>query len=694
MKQPVCRRAAVRLFTYALLTTLCPAVQARPADDTLEEIVVTGAREAQPKTHIPATVHTLPRAAIEETRPIHPSQLVNQFPGVWVNVTQGEGHMTAIRQPLTTSPVYLYLEDGVPVRSTGFFNHNALYEINIPQAEGIEVIKGPGTVLHGSDAIGGVVNVLTRPAPKAFEADAALQAGAHGWRRLSASVGDAGSVNGLRAGVNLTRTDGWRDATDYDRRSATVRWDRFADTAVLKTVLAWSDIDQHTAGASALSRADYLDNPTLNYYPISFRRVKALRLSSAYEQEYPGAFASLTPYVRYNDMDLLPNWTLAFDPTVYNTRNTSYGLLAKYRLDLAGGARLVAGFDLDHSPGSRHEQRIVPVKEGKIYTSYTLAETLYDYDVTFQALSPYVQGELPAGSNTRVTAGLRYDLMRYDYDNRLGPLDTGNWKRPASTTLRYRHTSPKLGLTYAIGPGHALFAGYGHGFRVPSEGQLFRQGSAASTVDLQPVKADQLEIGYRARRADGAGLEVSIYRLTKKDDILTFRNPVSGLNEVVNAGRTLHRGIELGVSVPLPARLRLEAGWSYGKHTYEQWVARSGMVNVDFSGNEMETAPRVLGNTRLSYAPAALRGGRLALEWQKLGRYWEDAANTRQYEGHDLIHLRASYPASRAVELFGQVFNLTDRRFAENASYTAARGEELAPGLPRTFYAGLEYRWR
>ena len=84
---------------------------------------------------------------------------------MYVDVTNGEGHMTAIRQPLSTQPLYLYLEDGIPTRSTGFFNHNAMYEVNVPQSGGIEVFKGPGTALYGSDAVGGVINVLTRPAP-------------------------------------------------------------------------------------------------------------------------------------------------------------------------------------------------------------------------------------------------------------------------------------------------------------------------------------------------------------------------------------------------------------------------------------------------------------------------------------------------------------------------------------------------
>ena len=94
--------------------------------------------------------------------------MMSLVPGAAVGVTNGEGHTTAIRQPFTTSPVYLFLEDGIPIRSTGFFNHNALYEINIPQAGGVEVVRGPGTALYGSEAIGGVVNVLTRAPPSEF----------------------------------------------------------------------------------------------------------------------------------------------------------------------------------------------------------------------------------------------------------------------------------------------------------------------------------------------------------------------------------------------------------------------------------------------------------------------------------------------------------------------------------------------
>src|SRR4030067_1774470 len=128
----------------------------------LEDIVVTGTREAESAKEVPQTVGVVKGEEIKDVKPSHPSQLMNRVPGVWIRQTTGEGHVTSIRQPLTTNPLYLFLEDGIPIRSTGFFNHNALYEINMPGADKIEVMKGPGTALYGSDAIGGAINVLTK----------------------------------------------------------------------------------------------------------------------------------------------------------------------------------------------------------------------------------------------------------------------------------------------------------------------------------------------------------------------------------------------------------------------------------------------------------------------------------------------------------------------------------------------------
>lgn len=659
----------------------------------LPSVVVSATREARRLSETAATVGVISSEELREIKPAHPSDVMQRIPGVWVNKTNGEGHMMAIRLPMTTKPMYLYLEDGVPTRSTGFFNHNALYEINLPQAARIEVLKGPSsTALYGSDAIGGVINVETRDPSRSPTAGAYAEGGAYGWGRVLLSGSNTFGRNGIRADLNLTRTDGWREGTAYNRQSATLRWDHgFGGGATLKSVLTASRIDQQTAGSSALLREDYLGEPTVNYTPISYREVRAVRFSSAFEKESDATLFSVTPYLRWNDMELLPNWSLTYDPTIYSTGHSSAGVLAKVRRDFEPiRTRVIAGVDVDYSPGGRLEHAIDPVREAQIFTDYTRGEVLYDYDVTYHAVSPYVQVETNPTDRLYLSAGLRYDRMGYGYDNHLAPLATGSHRRPADTEVSYDHLSPKLGATFDLGRALNLYANYAHGFRAPSEGQIFQQGSAVNTVGLEPVIANSIEAGVRGELAGRFGYSLAAYRMMVENDILTYIRS-DGLRETQNAGETLHRGIEVGLGAVLTGDLRADVSYSLAKHTYEQWSPRP---DVDYSGNEQEDAPNVLVSTRLSYTPAFLRDGRLSLEWRRVGSYWMDAANTHEYPGHDLFNLYANVPVTRDLEIIGRVMNLTDERYAESASFNEFRGEEFAPGMPRALYLGVQYRWR
>ena len=163
--------------------------------------------------------------------PAHPSEALNRISGVHINNLSGEGHMTSIRQPISTKGVNLFLEDGVPTRPTGLFNHNALYEINIPQADRIEVIKGPGSALYGSDSIGGIINSITKSSPTNKEFEINPETGADGWNRLLATIGSPLSKTlGYRFDLNITDNEGFRDEAKDRRNASTLRFDGFTDT--------------------------------------------------------------------------------------------------------------------------------------------------------------------------------------------------------------------------------------------------------------------------------------------------------------------------------------------------------------------------------------------------------------------------------------------------------------------------------
>ena len=717
--RPTRRHAPAACLLSTLLAGAIPptpavgAEQPASGDDTrLPAVTVTATRDARRLAETPAAVGIIGARAIRDTAPAHPQQLLGQVPGVAVAVTNGEGHTTAIRQGFTTAPLYLFLEDGLPIRATGFFNHNALYEINLPMAGRIEVIRGPGSALYGSDAIGGIVNVLTsRPAPDAGIRTHA-EAGSFGWRRVLAQVDSGEGPHGaLRADLNLTRTDGWRERTAYDRTSGTLRWDATGIAGgQARTVLAFSRIDQQTGANAPLPEADYRSDPRRNNFPIAYRKVDALRLSSAWSRSLGEGTLTITPYLRDNAMELLASFNLAADPNLTITDNQSWGLTSQWRRDWdgPGRARLIAGLDLEWSPGNHRENRLNVTTSGtgasRVYSAYTVGTQTFDYAVNFRAVSPYLHAEVSPLPTLRLTAGLRHDRLDYSTRNRLGsaPVQdavSGRWYGQAPDgTVAFERLSPKLGATWALSPAMSAWASWNHGFRVPSESQLFRPAVAANTAEarqradlalmLRPIRAEQTEIGLRGRLG-ALEFDAALFDLVKRDDLVSQRDPATNLAVPINAGRTRHRGVELGVGLRFGPTVRLDAALSRATHRYERWQT----VTADFSGREIEAAPRTLGNVRLGWTP---RPGALAqLEWVHLGGYWLEASNASiwpRYPGHNLLNARVSWPLSSSVSVFARVLNLADRRYADSAS-VSSNTAVYSPGLPRSVYAGAEVRW-
>jgi iron complex outermembrane receptor protein len=235
-----------------------------------------------------------------------------------------------------------------------------------------------------------------------------------------------------------------------------------------------------------------------------------------------------------------------------------------------------------------------------------------------------------------------------------------------------------------------VFTAYRRGFRAPSQGQLFRQGSAVNTVGLQPVKVNSYEVGVRGRIARRVDYDVSAYSMIKTDDILSYTFPEDGHTETQNAGTTTHRGIETSLGVAVTPGLRLDVAYSYSKHMYADWKTSA---NVDLSGKEIVQAPRAMGTAGLTFAPPQWNGARLGVDVELLGSYWEDQANTagRKYAGYTLYNLRASSPSLRGFVVSARLMNVTNERYSTLSAYTPFQGEQFAPGMGRRLYVTTEY---
>ena len=674
---------------------------------TVDTMVVTATREGKARSELAESVSVQDKEEIEAVSPSHPAELLNRVAGVHVNNLGGEGHMTSIRQPISTSGMYLFLEDGVPTRPTGFFNHNGLYEVNIPQAERVEVTKGPGSSLYGSDAIGGVINSVSQPSPDYTSGRVNLEGGEQGWQRALISAGTAiNDDHGVSFNLNLTDSDGYRDESAYQRYSTSARMDGDLSAATrYKVIAAYTDVDQ--SGVSDLEEYDYKHNPTKNKFhgDIGFRDVSAFRLTSELATELSDeALISFTPFYRRNETKMMPSWMVTYDPNINQTRFQSFGLLSKYRYNLDQG-ELITGVDLDHTVSDYQEKQIKVTKQGDIYTDYQeTGRTHYDYDADQTSISPYVHGEWLPVDDWRLIAGLRYDYFKLDYQDNLNAgvsesIGRNTWLRPDSQGLDFNHLSPKLGAVYSFSQAHQTYANYRNAFRIPSVGQLFRSGSTVNTTDLKPVESDSFEIGFRGDLSDSFGYDVTLYHMIVKNQVVSY---VDGRDrKTTNAGKTQHQGIELSLAGDFTDEWGMNAGFTYNQQEYKAYqyiyscfppaCVPPVVETRNYAGFDVGKAPNTMGNLAFDYAPLALVGLALELEWEHLGEYYTDETNTNTYKGHDLFNLRASYELTDTVFLRGRVMNLADTRYSTYTSNQVGNPNiAYRPGAPRSFYLGVD----
>src|SRR5690606_38456230 len=129
-------------------------------------VVVTGTRSERPLRDNVGNIAVMDTDEVDLIGAHVASEALNRLPGVNVMRGSGREHLTAIRSPVLTAGAgagsFLYLEDGVPMRAAGFANVNGLFEAVSELSSGIEVVRGPGGALYGSNAVHGMINFLTR----------------------------------------------------------------------------------------------------------------------------------------------------------------------------------------------------------------------------------------------------------------------------------------------------------------------------------------------------------------------------------------------------------------------------------------------------------------------------------------------------------------------------------------------------
>ena len=179
----------LRLFIYLSIFAHSISFAQDSSYNNLSPVIVTANKLKEKRSQAPISISILSPKLVEETKAQRIDALLNKVSGVYMPSIGGEQHMMSIRQPISLKGLYLYLEDGMPIRTSGLFSNNALIEINTNNIYAIEVIKGPASALYGAEAIGGVVNFLTQLVPTHKTLNFTSQINNTGFNKLDISGG-------------------------------------------------------------------------------------------------------------------------------------------------------------------------------------------------------------------------------------------------------------------------------------------------------------------------------------------------------------------------------------------------------------------------------------------------------------------------------------------------------------------------
>ena len=615
----------------------------------------------------------------------HPAEVLNALPGVNVQINSGQEHLIAIRSPVLTGGAgqgsFLILENGVPTRSPAFGNVNSLLEPHHETADAIEVVRGPGSAKYGSNAVHGLINViLADPSGEAVR-EVRLSGSSLG-RYKTDLIYDQGYLG--RGSLSIQKDNGWRDNTG----SVQVK-----GSGVVETVFAgwdvtafgsFSSLDQETAGFIQGPRA-YRDRDIAktNPNPEAFRNAWSIRGAVRFEREVGEGTLSVTPFARVQDMEFLQHFLP--NQSLEQNDHRAIGTQVQYEQEASDAVTWRIGGDVDFATGSLLETQDQPFGFFPGDTRFPVG-VHYDYTVDTAVGALWGEVDWALSDRLKVLAGVRGEAHEFDYTTDAPVGINGRFNVPADRTDNFEFVTPKLGLLFDATEDVALYANYARGARAPQASDLYRLQSLQGTAEAEVETVDSFEVGARGALLDGnLVFDVAAYWLDK--DNFFFRDS-NGLN--VTDGSTRHQGIEAAFDWVVTDHwsLRGSGSWSDQTYTFDRVVNSASETISD--GNQIDTAPEWLADLSIVWTPTDRFEAALSAE--HIGEYYTNPANTREYAGHTVTHLRGTYAVTDSLDAYVLVRNLFDLNYADRADF-AFGNDRFFPGEPLNATVGIRKRF-
>lgn len=663
-----------------------------PLDTHLTEVIISASREQQPRSEAPVAIHTISKSVINDTKATRLDLLLNKVPGVFMVDLGNEQHAMSIRQPMGYSNMYLYLEDGIPIRTVGDFNHNALIEINQAAIERIEVIKGPASSLYGSEAVGGAVNFITSAPFQTPAAKFQIETGSRGYKRADFSASNTFKKLGLFIGGYIAdRNEDDSKHNDFRKLALTLRADYQLNEKSLLNFTA-DYIDYKTDQVGGLDSTKFYTKDYKSFYRFTYRKVDALRLKANFDHSWnKNNKTTVTLFHRntaigqnpFYSIGSIPGTTTKATGQINEDAFTSYGVIGQHRKKFNFmNARWITGASIDFSPAAYRANYIdIDVNADKVYYAYTTTDSvLTNYKVALFNSAIYSQFDFNPVEKFKILLAARYDRMDYNFRNFLPP---GSYSGAANASNYFSYFTPKVGITYSFNNTKGVYANYSVGFAPPNITDLF---TGVQVPTLKPSTYNNYEVGGWASFDERKGnADIVLYKMDGKNEIMSVRQ-TDGTYKNQNVGQTTHYGVEANVRYEILKGLLLRVGGTIAHHEYKKYILDDKIL----SGYHMSQAPPYFVNSELSFKPEFLKGFRVSVEWQAMGGYHTDAQNTARYKGFNIVNVRTGYQFN-TVEVWVNCLNAGDVVYATTVE-KSSWGTTYRPGQLRTFNIGIGWR--
>jgi vitamin B12 transporter len=627
----------MRLISFLLLTSFA-AVPALAADET---IVITANRSPQPLSRVGQSITVLDAAEITRRQTATVAELLRSVPGVTVARNGGIGGIASVFIRGANSDQTVALIDGVkindPASPGGGFNFGNLLTGNIDR---IEVLRGAQSVLWGSQAIGGVVNMITRAPTDALSANLR---GEYGFRNTAQAVGNvSGKAGPLSAsvGAGYFRTDGIsafseaRGGTEkdgYENVGANSKLNLAITDNISIEARGW--YANGTAGIDGFAPPNYNFGDTLEIAKtreiVGYAGLNAALLDGRLRNRLGFAYTD----VRRRTYDG------SFETFAGNGRNERLEYQGIF--DISNGWQATAGAE----------------RETSRYATSSYGDPLQRARARLDSV--YGQLVVTPVTGFTVTGGVRHDdHSRFGGATTFG--GSGVW------------TPGNRGTT--------LRASYAEGFKAPSLYQL--QGDYGNQL-LRPERSKGWDAGVTQRLFDGVFEASATWFARTSTDLIDFiacQAPLTGIcvdrpfGTYDNILKARAKGVELAAILRPTTALRFQAN-------YTRTDSRNRAPGANFD-KLLARRPQDSLTTLIDYNWAfGLQTGATA---SLVGSSFDNASNTRRLDNYVLVDVRASYPVTPNIEVYGRVENL----FAQTYETAFQYGQ---PG--RAGYAGVRLRY-